>query len=813
MKKIIFILVSVFVVTGLFQYALNAKAVAPSDFGLKEGDVISATGDPDVYIVNSYGYKRLFVNPKIFNLYGHLGWNNIKNVSPTTRDALITSGLFRNCESNDQKVYGLDVISEDVANLRWVNTSGAQAVADDSNFFKKVFCINTAEQRLYTPGSEYASVQQIPDYSRSGNGSGVTPHAELVVPNKIVAGYETTILIKGSGFSQGTQVDFGAGNIKPSYVVVDDGQIKVTIPANMPALVFNISITNSNGRSVVLKDALTIQQPATATNSSTGLMAVQIFSKVSPSTALITNNSNTTAGSGAVISSDGYILTNEHVISGYSTVKVYISSTGNAPFTQYTGTVLGQDSVNDLAIVKISASGLKPIEFGSSSETNLPGGSQIYALGFPLVFNIGATSVKILDGIVVGRLGTSFIQVSANIQPGNSGGPLVNNQGQLVGINNWCVTETKLCQQGFGFAIPVDFINPLIAGLKSPRYTPPPTPPPTPLPTIPPTPTPIPTPTPTPTPSNTPTPTPSATPTPTPEIPKNVTLSLETWTKEENLPDGLPINKGFAYGFKPTGADVVFKGFKVTFLHSNPLARLEGVRIGGAYDQYVAVVAPGQQITHSRDYEIKNGILFPAHTQTESRLNEDIGWQMRIDSVEVVLKNFPDIAVKVEGLPFVVNPIEKKFKVSLSSSSPSGLQPSPPYPNNVELIRVDISHNYNYFIECENANITVLGKTVREDSSIATDIKLSWKDIGNQTGTGSTTFSSGVAKDYLTFCDLRNGWGTVGVYGNFDNGNYNIGGVSPGSQWQIIINSLTFKDFGYPFVVEGLPVTGNIVKW
>src|SRR3989344_7444762 len=143
MKKLIFILASVFVVIGLFQYATNAKAVAPSDFGLKEGDVISATGDPDVYIVNAYGYKRLFVNPKIFNLYGHLGWNNIKNVSPTTRDAFITSGLFRNCESGDQKVYGLDVVSEDVANLRWVNTSGAQAIADDSDFFKKVFCINT----------------------------------------------------------------------------------------------------------------------------------------------------------------------------------------------------------------------------------------------------------------------------------------------------------------------------------------------------------------------------------------------------------------------------------------------------------------------------------------------------------------------------------------------------------------------------------------------------------------------------------------------------------------------------------------------
>ncbi len=471
-----------------------ATAVQPSDFNLKEGDIISATGDPDVYIVNENGYKRLFVNPAIFNLYGHLGWNKIKKVSPEGRDAFITSGLFRNCESNNQRVYGLDVISEDVANLRWVNTSAMQAVADDPNFFKRVFCINTAEQRLYTSGSEYASVRQIPDYNRTSSGSSVTPHAELVVPNKIVAGYETTVLVKGSGFRQGAQVDFGAGATKPSFTVIDDGQIKVTIPANMPALVYNIAITNPNGQSIILKDALTVQQPATT--SSTGLTAAQIFSKVAPSTVLITNNSNTIAGSGAVISSDGYILTNDHVITGYNTVKVFVSSTGNTPYAQYTGTVLGHDSTNDLAIVKISASGLQPIDFGGSSEANLPGGSQIYALGFPLVFNIGATSVKILDGIVVGRLGTSFIQVSANIQPGNSGGPLVNNQGKLVGINNWCITTTKLCQQGYGFAIPVDFITPLISGLKSPQYTPQPTLPPTPLPTIPPTPTPTPTPTP-----------------------------------------------------------------------------------------------------------------------------------------------------------------------------------------------------------------------------------------------------------------------------------------------------------------------------
>jgi len=146
-----------------------AQAVAPADYGLHEGDTISANaaaGDPDIYIVNDWGYKRLFVNPAIFNLYGQLGWNKVKQVSAATRDAFVTSGLFRNCETNDQKVYGIEVVSEDVATLHWVNVSGADAVSQDPNFFKKVFCINNNEQALYGTGSVYTSLSQVPNYGR-----------------------------------------------------------------------------------------------------------------------------------------------------------------------------------------------------------------------------------------------------------------------------------------------------------------------------------------------------------------------------------------------------------------------------------------------------------------------------------------------------------------------------------------------------------------------------------------------------------------------------------------------------------------------
>jgi len=145
-------------------------AVSPSDFNLKEGDLISAifSDDPDVYIINEHGYKRLFLNPEIFKFYTHLGgFTNVKLVTPEVRDAFPTVGLFRNCEKNDPKVYGFQSDDEDSGELRWVNTSGDEAVKDDPDFFKKVFCINDKEFKWYKRGEELKSVKEVPQYHRA----------------------------------------------------------------------------------------------------------------------------------------------------------------------------------------------------------------------------------------------------------------------------------------------------------------------------------------------------------------------------------------------------------------------------------------------------------------------------------------------------------------------------------------------------------------------------------------------------------------------------------------------------------------------
>ncbi|MDP4001708.1 MAG: hypothetical protein Q8P69_01535 [bacterium] len=140
-----------------------------SALGLSEGNTVSAANsdDPDIYIVNDWGYKRLFLNPAIFNFYSHLGgFAKVKNITSSTSVVLVTSSFFRNCETNDSKVYGLETTGEDVGVLHWVNTSGAQAMADNPDFFKKVFCINTNEFNWYSKGSNYTSINQVPNYSR-----------------------------------------------------------------------------------------------------------------------------------------------------------------------------------------------------------------------------------------------------------------------------------------------------------------------------------------------------------------------------------------------------------------------------------------------------------------------------------------------------------------------------------------------------------------------------------------------------------------------------------------------------------------------
>lgn len=147
--------------------AFAHEVVSLSQYGLKEGDIIRAVGDPDIYIVNVFGYKRLFVSPQIFGFYGHLKWENVREVRADVRDKFLTSAYFRNCETNDPKVYALEVAAEDTGVLRWANLSAERALEEDEEFFEKAFCINSREFNAYGRGAAYTSLAQVPSYARA----------------------------------------------------------------------------------------------------------------------------------------------------------------------------------------------------------------------------------------------------------------------------------------------------------------------------------------------------------------------------------------------------------------------------------------------------------------------------------------------------------------------------------------------------------------------------------------------------------------------------------------------------------------------
>ncbi len=166
-------------------------------------------------------------------------------------------------------------------------------------------------------------------------------------------------------------------------------------------------------------------------------------------------------GSGVVISNDGYIVTNNHVVDNADEVTVTISGDK----TEYVAKVVGKDADSDIAVIKIEAKNLKPIVFGHSKDLQI--GDVIFAIGNP--FGIGeSVSQGIVSALNKNRVGINryenFIQTDASINPGNSGGALVDSRGALIGINSAILSRSG-GNDGIGFAIPVDMVKNVVIKL------------------------------------------------------------------------------------------------------------------------------------------------------------------------------------------------------------------------------------------------------------------------------------------------------------------------------------------------------------
>ena len=156
-------------------------------------------------------------------------------------------------------------------------------------------------------------------------------------------------------------------------------------------------------------------------------------------------------GSGVIVSPDGYILTNNHVVDGATDVRVTL-----ADKREFKARVVGTDPKTDLAVLKIDATDLPTVVIGDSDKVQV--GDYALAIGNP--FGLGSTvTMGIISAKGRGNLGIEdyedFIQTDAPINPGNSGGALVNDRGELIGINTAILTHSE-GNQGIGFAIPVN---------------------------------------------------------------------------------------------------------------------------------------------------------------------------------------------------------------------------------------------------------------------------------------------------------------------------------------------------------------------
>ena len=237
--------------------------------------------------------------------------------------------------------------------------------------------------------------------------------------------------IAGSGSSSG-KTTIQQSDRQPVTVQVKkvDGQTKMD-----PATVY-ASVVNS---------AVSINCSATSTN---------IFGQ---------QTQTASSGSGFIITEDGYVVTNYHVVSGASSVQVTLYN-GDT----YDATVIGGDSDYDVAVLKINASGLQPVTLGESADVNV--GDTVLAIGNPL----GELTFSMSQGIVsscdraINVDGTPFnmIQVDCSINPGNSGGPLVNLYGEVVGIVSAKYSSySSTTVEGLGFAIPISDVRSIITDI------------------------------------------------------------------------------------------------------------------------------------------------------------------------------------------------------------------------------------------------------------------------------------------------------------------------------------------------------------
>ncbi len=238
---------------------------------------------------------------------------------------------------------------------------------------------------------------------------------------------------------------------RPTQTVVEKKEIATTTPKKSDREVaVKVATSTPISKPVVVKPKVVL--PTKLTNA-------EIIKKVKPAVVYVETDDG--AGSGMIISADGYVLTNAHVVKGFTNVQISLSDESIV-----NGIVVGRDEDIDVALVKINRTQLKPAILGDSDR--IEQGDEVFTLGFPFGIK-GDVSFK--EGTISRRL-EKYLETSAEIHPGNSGGPLVNRNGQVVGINT-AMFGKSISGVSLGetikLAIPINIAKSLIEELKAGR--------------------------------------------------------------------------------------------------------------------------------------------------------------------------------------------------------------------------------------------------------------------------------------------------------------------------------------------------------
>ena len=245
----------------------------------------------------------------------------------------------------------------------------------------------------------------------------------------------------------------------------------ILLSENNGSIAKKIGITNWDNLTIPLTETkkINVQESSAVIDTANKVSpaVVSIVAKSQVQTIFGNTAESSSAGTGFIITSDGLILTNKHVVSETSAVYIVITADGK----NYDGTIQSVDPLNDLAVVKISANGLSVVELGDSDQLQV--GQWVVTIGNALgqyqnTVTAGVISAKRRDIQASDSSGSSsenlsgMLQTDAAINAGNSGGPLVDLEGQVIGIN----TAVASGAQGIGFAIPINAAKSAIDSIK-----------------------------------------------------------------------------------------------------------------------------------------------------------------------------------------------------------------------------------------------------------------------------------------------------------------------------------------------------------